>query len=71
MIRLKDILKEEGSYVPGSIKTTHKMNVPSLGYSTPESKKFVEKDLIYPLILGRDLKQWNYKYSQYWNVRSN
>ena len=30
-----------------------------------EVKKFVEKDLIYPLILGRDLKQWNYKYSQY------
>ena len=33
------------SYVPGSIKTTHKMNVPSVGYSTPESKKFIEKDI--------------------------
>ena len=31
MIKLKELLKEEGSYVPGSIKTTHKMNVPSLG----------------------------------------
>ena len=39
MIKLKDILKEEGTYVPGSIKTTHKMNVPSMGYSTPESKR--------------------------------
>ena len=34
-----------GGYVPGSIKTTHKMNVPSLGYSTPESKKMIEKDI--------------------------
>ncbi len=45
MIKLKDILKEEGTYVPGSIKTTHKMNVPTMGYSTPESKKFIEKDI--------------------------
>ena len=45
MIKLKELLKEEGSYVPGSIKTTHKMNDPSLGYSTPESKKFIEKDI--------------------------
>ena len=32
-------------YVPGSIKTTHKMSVPSIGYSTPEAKKFIEDDI--------------------------
>ena len=50
MIKLKEMIDEfrvqgSGGYVPGSIKTTHKMNVPSLGYSTPESKKMIEKDI--------------------------
>ena len=45
MIKLKDILKEADMYVPGSIKTTHKMSVPSMGYSTPEAKKFIEDDI--------------------------
>ena len=43
---LEDKFQENaGSYVPGSIKTTHKMNVPSVGYSTPEAKNFIEKDI--------------------------
>lgn len=41
----KDGLEEDGTYVPGSIKTTHKMNVPMLGYTSPEAKKMVEKDI--------------------------
>ena len=45
MIKLKEILKEADMYVPGSIKTTHKMSVPSIGYSTPEAKKFIEDDI--------------------------
>jgi len=41
----KDGLEEDSMYVPGSIKTTHKMHVPMLGYSNAEAKKFVEKDI--------------------------
>ena len=43
--KLKEILKEADMYVPGSIKTTHKMSVPSIGYSTPEAKKFIQDDI--------------------------
>ena len=44
MIKLKEILKELYMYVPGSIKTTHKMSVPSIGYSS-RVKKFIEDDI--------------------------
>ena len=39
MIKLKEILKELRYVCFGSIKTTHKMSVPSIGYSTPEAKE--------------------------------
>ena len=43
--KLMELLNEEGSYVPGSIKTTHKMSVPTIGFSTPEAKKFIQDDI--------------------------
>ena len=45
LIELFELLEGDESYVPGSMSGGGMKNIPTMGYSTPEAKKFVEKDI--------------------------
>ena len=45
LIELFELLEEDGMYVPGSMSGKGMKTIPSMGYSTPEAKKMVEKDI--------------------------
>ena len=45
LIELFELLEGDESYVPGSMLGGCMKNIPTMGYSTPEAKKFVEKDI--------------------------
>jgi len=45
LIELFELLEGDESYVPGSMSGGGIKNIPTMGYSTSEAKKFVEKDI--------------------------